>query len=163
MKIKVFSRAECFAAAHGWGIEYGIADFDVPTLIISISSYDTSIPNALAIDAKKKPDIIKHVEYCQFDDIDYKEPVKGLIPMRDVDAQRIIRAVEQWKDKVDQIVVHCDAGYSRSPAVAAALALALNGRGADDEFFVKGNYCPNMHVYNTMLKELDARGYFNDL
>lgn len=60
-------------------------------------------------------------------------------------------------------VIHCDAGYSRSPAVAAALALALNGRGADDEFFVKGNYCPNMHVYNTMLKELDARGYFNDL
>lgn len=112
---------------------------------------------------KKKPGIIKHVEYCQFDDIDCKEPIKGLIPMRDVDAQKIVRAVEQWKDKVEQIVVHCDAGYSRSPAVAAALALALNGRGADDEFFVKGNYCPNMHVYNTMLKELDARGYFNDL
>ena len=53
MKIKVLPRAECFAAAHGWGIEYGIADFDVPTLIISISSYDTPIPNALAIDAKK--------------------------------------------------------------------------------------------------------------
>lgn len=132
-------------------------------MIISISSYDTPIPNALAIDAKKKPGIIKHVEYCQFDDIDCKEPIKGLIPMRDVDAQKIVRAVEQWKDKVEQIVVHCDAGYSRSPAVAAALALALNGRGADDEFFVKGNYCPNMHVYNTMLKELDARGYFNDL
>lgn len=44
MKIKVLPRAECFAAAHGWGIEYGIADFDVPTLIISISSYDTPIP-----------------------------------------------------------------------------------------------------------------------
>ena len=86
-----------------------------------------------------------------------------MIPMRDEDAQKIVRAVEQWKDKVEQIVVHCDAGYSRSSAVAAALALALNGRGADDEFFVKGNYCPNMHVYNTMLKELDARGYFNDL
>ena len=163
MKIKVLPRAECFAAAHGWGIEYGIEDFNIPTLIISISSYDTPIPNALTIAAEKKPDIIKHVEYCQFDDIDCAESVKDLIPMRDVDAQRIIRAVEQWKDEVEQIVVHCDAGYSRSPAVAAALSLALNGKGADEEFFAKGSYCPNMHVYRTMLKELEARGYFNDL
>ena len=58
MKIKVLPRAECFAAAHGWGIEYGIEDFNIPTLIISISSYDTPIPNALAIDAEKKPDML---------------------------------------------------------------------------------------------------------
>lgn len=50
------------------------------------------------------------------------------------------------------------AGYSRSPAVAAAIAKAF---GVDDEeYFSGGRYCPNRHVYRTMLNEFAERGYF---
>ncbi len=42
----------------------------------------------------------------------------------------------------------CDAGMSRSPAVAAALGRVLNG---DDSSFFAGRYRPNMRVYRMML------------
>ncbi|HVH42669.1 MAG TPA: hypothetical protein VM925_10005 [Labilithrix sp.] len=49
---------------------------------------------------------------------------------------------------VERIVIHCDAGISRSAAVAAALSRAL--RGDDTEFFT-GKYKPNMRVYRLLL------------
>ena len=52
MKIKVLPRAECFAAAHGWGIEYGIADFDVP-----ISGEDPAIAGV-----SRGHDAVKHID-----------------------------------------------------------------------------------------------------
>lgn len=50
--------------------------------------------------------------------------------------------------EVDRIVVHCDAGVSRSPAVAAALARVLEG---DDAEYFAGRYRPNMRVYRMIL------------
>lgn len=47
------------------------------------------------------------------------------------------------------LIVHCDAGLSRSPAVAAAVSKALTG---DDSTFFK-RYSPNMLVYKTILQE----------
>lgn len=63
------------------------------------------------------------------------------------------------------LLVHCQAGVSRSPAVAAALSKVLLGdantttqestgytfvgNGDDSEYF--GKYRPNMHVYRTLL------------
>jgi predicted protein tyrosine phosphatase len=57
--------------------------------------------------------------------------------------------VELHRGSVSRIVVHCDAGISRSPAVAAALAVCLGE--SDDEFFRR--YRPNMLVYRTLLDE----------
>jgi predicted protein tyrosine phosphatase len=51
--------------------------------------------------------------------------------------------------EVQRIVVHCDAGVSRSPAVAAALARILNG---DDAEYFAGRYRPNMRVYRMLLE-----------
>lgn len=47
-----------------------------------------------------------------------------------------------------RLVVHCDAGLCRSPAVAAAVVRALGG---DDEPFFR-RYRPNMRVYRTLLE-----------
>ena len=46
------------------------------------------------------------------------------------------------------ILVHCDAGWSRSPAVAAALTKSLLGQ--DDSHLFKAK-SPNMLVYRTLL------------
>lgn len=46
------------------------------------------------------------------------------------------------------MVLHCDAGMSRSPGVAAALSKVLVG---DDSQFFK-RYRPNMRVYRTLLE-----------
>jgi len=48
------------------------------------------------------------------------------------------------------VIVHCEAGVSRSPAMAAAIAKVVDG---DDEAFFK-RYCPNMRVYRVLLNKL---------
>ena len=50
------------------------------------------------------------------------------------------------------IVCSCDAGVSRSPAMAAAIAYWLNGN--DMDFWNNPKYIPNNHVYKTLLNVL---------
>jgi len=63
-------------------------------------------------------------------------------------AEQILNFVKQMDSaKVDTLIVHCKAGYSRSPAVAAALSEIYDQNS--DAFF---QYCrPNMHVYKVLL------------
>lgn len=133
------------------GPEYDVENIDEPTLIISISSTDDKLP---LIMNEADNENIRHIEYLQFDDIDTSESLHGLKPMSDEDAGCIVDALIQYVDEVSQIIVHCDAGYSRSPAVAAVLAKAL---GESDEEFFGHDYCINNHVYTTLLKQLSER------
>ena len=64
-------------------------------------------------------------------------------------AERLWSFVKEHRAKVERIIVHCDAGKSRSPAVAAALARVLDG---DDASYFGGRYTPNMRVYRTLLE-----------
>ena len=50
-------------------------------------------------------------------------------------------------DDVPLVIVNCEAGQSRSAAVAGALAKFYGG---DDSVFFKPPYTPNMHVYRTL-------------
>jgi predicted protein tyrosine phosphatase len=65
-------------------------------------------------------------------------------------AREVAAFVRAHREHVALIVVHCDAGLSRSPAVAAAITKWL---GEDDSpWFAR--YRPNMLVYRTLLNEL---------
>ena len=86
--IKVMYRAQCFAAAAGYGPEYDVENINIPTLIISISSMDTKVPNILERHKKENKNIIS-VIYAQFDDIDSGTEVHGEIPMMKSDAKHI--------------------------------------------------------------------------
>ncbi len=55
--------------------------------------------------------------------------------------------VTKWEKEVGTVVVHCEQGMSRSPAVAAALC---RGMGGDESWFFK-EYVPNRYVYRLML------------
>ena len=66
-------------------------------------------------------------------------------------AMQVWTFVQRHLPEIERIVVHCDAGVSRSPAVAAALSKVLNG---DDAEFFGGRYRPNMRVYSTLLETL---------
>jgi len=63
------------------------------------------------------------------------------------DAEQILDFIDTFKDKVDIIVCHCEAGISRSAGVAGALSKILNG---DDKYYFD-HYLPNMLVYRTIL------------
>lgn len=66
------------------------------------------------------------------------------------DADKIIEFINGYINEVDEIVVHCGAGVSRSAGVCAALMLIVNGD--DSEIFNNGKYCPNMHCYRLVLE-----------
>jgi hypothetical protein len=72
-----------------------------------------------------------------------------------MDALAVKAFVESNIDDVDYFLIHCDAGVSRSRAVAAALEFVYNGN--DGEHFDKG--VPNRTVYREVL---EAFGYSND-
>ena len=82
------------------------------------------------------------VLFLQFDDVDAND--KKYKPMRPDQAQRTVDFVKENLD-AELCIVHCDAGVSRSAAVAAAIGKFING---DDMFiFGRPRFSPNTHVY----------------
>jgi predicted protein tyrosine phosphatase len=65
-------------------------------------------------------------------------------------ARAIWDFVLRYRDHVETIVVHCEQGMSRSPAVAAAICRALGGD--DGQFFQQ--YSPNQYVYGLLLETI---------
>ena len=100
---------------------------------------------------------IKDILYLEFYDISYnsQEIFKGYEPMTDEDAVKIRDFVLKWKDKVDTLWVHCDAGISRSAGVAAAI---LESFGKDNSYiFDSKMYFPNLLCYHKTLNAFRNR------
>ena len=93
---------------------------------------------------------LRDVLYLAFHDVDpADDPAlpEDITLMTDEDARRIWSFVKKWEKKIGTVVVHCEQGMSRSPAVAAALC---KRRGGDESRFFK-RYQPNLYVYRLML------------
>jgi predicted protein tyrosine phosphatase len=126
------------------GIEAGVL---VKSSYIVISIHDTYSPPARV----KKQSGLRAMLQLAFDDAELTDSadVLGAVVMMTTDQANAIWAfVEQHRNDVGAVVVHCEAGVSRSPAIAAALC---KGLGGNDRHFFK-RYQPNMHVYRLMLE-----------
>jgi|694.fasta_scaffold08002_4 predicted protein tyrosine phosphatase len=73
----------------------------------------------------------------------------------DLQANQIIDFTYEVLPKIECLLVHCEFGASRSPAVAAALAVSLWGPNTDRVYFKK--YTPNTYVYNKILEAHNSR------
>ena len=91
---------------------------------------------------------IKSVLRLSFEDVD--TDTAGA--MTKEDAERIVSFVKRWKTKVPQIIVHCEAGISRSAGICAALMLWLTG--SDQAVFDDPQYRPNMGCNRLVLNEI---------
>lgn len=80
----------------------------------------------------------------------YGKEVSALDLMQKEDALRVREFVANHENET--IIVHCDAGISRSAGVAAAILKAYNGD--DSAIFDNPRYQPNMHCYMTTLRVL---------
>jgi predicted protein tyrosine phosphatase len=73
------------------------------------------------------------------------------LSMQPSDGQAIWEFVKRWQNEVGAIVIHCEAGVSRSPSVAMALADALEwGRSCIEWTFNPTEPPPNLHVYQVV-------------
>lgn len=121
---------------------YSYGPHDTEAALISISTpeerYDTKV-------YASPYNGIKRVLRLAFDDVD-----GGGWAMTAEDARQIAQFVAENKDRL--IIVHCDAGVSRSAGIAAALLKFYNGD--DTPIFDNPKYCPNMLCYRLMLNQL---------
>jgi len=119
------------------------ATFDVPYAVISI----TTPGDGEAVIAPS--DHCRSVLRLSFYDIRTSECCREWQTFLPEHARSIWEFVAEHWNHVEAMVIHCDAGQSRSPAVAAALDKVLNG---DDSHWWKG-YRFNYLVYETLLNE----------
>lgn len=112
-----------------------------PHIVISIS--DTPADRHDIVPTEGTKDVL----YLHFHDADIERP--GVLLFNSVDAGKILRFYERYRNEVDSVVVHCVAGQCRSPAVAAGLQKIETGN--DDIWFKTKT--PNMLVYRTLLEE----------
>lgn len=106
-------------------------------------------------DIYKEPNLFQHTDWLkfvfrfQFDDVEIKEK-NSITPEQ---ANKIAEAVREVEGKVDRIIVHCEAGISRSSGVAAAIMKYLFND--DMAIFNNGKYTPNMTCYRMVLNALN--------
>ena len=127
-----------------WITDFSTIPDLAPHIIISITDPGT-LPAIIRPNFQNKGTL-----RLEFEDIDAEEPEA----MTEAHAEAIAKFVNEHKDSVDMIVVHCEAGVSRSAGVAAAIGLVLNGD--DKQFFTNPRFCPNMWCYRLVL---DAFGF----
>jgi predicted protein tyrosine phosphatase len=94
---------------------------------------------------------IKGVLRLFFSDIEYQTET-GII-MNENDAKMIKEFIDLHKEKVQSIVVHCQAGISRSSAIGAVIEKYLNGEESElNNIWKAHNYSPNGHCYKLCCK-----------
>jgi len=124
---------------------------DVPWACISIATEDGSWPpidenGRIGLLQVAFHDLVMPVDGCQLFDAEH--------------AHRILDFVKVSWGRIQVLVVHCEAGASRSPAVAAALSRIYLGE--DRDFFRPGVYDPNYLVYHTLLNVARLRDEFQE-
>jgi predicted protein tyrosine phosphatase len=115
---------------------------DVPHIVVSITTSpfdEVRIPSS--------PHCLGILRLAFFDsDLPAEQEGPDGLFSRD-DARQIWRFVLPLRERLRCIVLHCNAGVSRSPGVAAALSKVLCG---DDQAFFE-RYRPNQRVYRLLL------------
>jgi predicted protein tyrosine phosphatase len=129
---------------------------DTPHVVISIRDVGSKVPTF--------SNTITRIDELLIECTDWDDPeMDGLDDGRGgkyrlfqpEDAQRILDFVTTYLSRdINTFYVHCEAGISRSAAVAAALA-AIEERHGDDFFFKM--FLPNRLVYRTILTEWISR------
>ena len=117
---------------------------DEPYILISIT--DPTTPDAKIAESEYRVDALR----LKFHDSgDYGQPLRDTVVMTAEHARSILDFVNQHKNTVSTIVCQCEAGMSRSAAIAAALSHILQGQNR----YFYANFEPNKWVYKTILDE----------
>lgn len=135
-------------------LSYSYSNLNKKIVIVSITCLNDNLPN-FNKDNKNILDILE----LHFNDIE--RPYKDYqIPQKE-DFKNLKPFIDKYKSLVDEIVVHCHAGISRSSATASAICRYLN---VDDSFIWDSFlYSPNKLVFKLALESLDTKISSNEI
>ena len=105
------TRKTCFAVSRGTAEVMDISGIANNVGIISISS-----TNSFSAELQGA---WNHTCRLVFDDVD--EYLDGLVPFSDTLANDLVNWLKPMINELDFLIVHCDAGLSRSPAVVISI------------------------------------------
>lgn len=147
-KIKVMGYMEAFRYVYNHCGYDKNKDF----AILSIQEYDQ---DTMGIEYKPGGHLkaALNINFSDINSISLKMDDKPYVKlMTDEDAVKIKNYIDSLnkRDNIDELIIHCHAGVSRSSAVAAAILKVFNND--DSDIFNAGIYAPNMFVYNKILK-----------
>lgn len=154
MKVRVMSRDNA--------IEFCRQAHMAQYVMISISNPFTIYKNAPFSSKKNNVIDILRLSFVDADnagDLDvYGKIAKEEDMFSDEQARQIVEFTKKYMDF--SIIVHCDAGISRSSGVAAAILKHYTGN--DDRIFHSPWYAPNMFVYYKVLKAFGDWGFIEE-
>jgi predicted protein tyrosine phosphatase len=134
MQIYVYSRLGLEAARP----------HEVPHVIISITSAPT---DRARLPENEHTLAVLRLGFPDYDTPSLAFPDSELFSV--AQARQIWATVVEHRAAAQRILVHCEAGISRSSAVAAAVARFL---GEDEQEFLGGKYHPNARVYRMLVE-----------
>ena len=154
LKVTILSRHDAVAFCHKPN------NSKERTVMISISD-----PNMIYTSAPfvSKDNGLLSILRLSFSDADhagedvYKNQVDEALLMSAEDGDKVAAFLETYRP--DAVIVHCDAGISRSSGVGAAIEKFYNG--SDERIFGSYLYCPNMLCYRVTL-EARMRRHLHD-
>ena len=97
--------------------------------------------------------MLRGVLFLRFHDAD-EQASDDIVLMTSRQARRIWQFIDQYAAEIGALIIHCEQGTSRSPAVAATICKMLGGDPAP--FFA--GFSPNRYVYNLLLSRLAGIG-----
>jgi len=140
--------------------ESSIKFINVPYILISVVSPEYP-EYKLAYN-----DMCRDVLKLRFHDVDGNGNVNSLVktgdtilPIDDTMAQQIIDFSQKHID-IKNIVIHCEAGISRSPGIAMALSEIRNGLGRDPSVYIDTLY--DIKHHNTIVKNKILSVYYRN-
>ncbi len=116
---------------------------DVPYLVISVADPDRA---EAALAASPLQRAVLRLRF--HDKSGPRAALSGKVAMTQAVAHEILAFVREHLSEVALIVCQCEAGISRSAAIAAALSQIVQG---EDGFFF-AHYAPNDWIYQTLLE-----------
>lgn len=134
MKCNVLSRSKAKALSY--------SNIQESLVIISITDIDSSQV------CFAKNEKIKAILRLSFNDVDRD----NFGAMLSDDADSIVRFCLNWLPQTN-LIVHCEAGVSRSAGVCAAILKWYEG--SDMQIFGNTYYRPNMHCYREVLNAFE--------
>ena len=127
---------------------------DAPAVIISISDPNMIYTTRPFCSAENRVIAILPLTFCDADKpgfVIYSNDADERDLMSEEDARKVVQFVNLHVEK--HIIVHCDAGISRSAGVGAAISKYVSGD--DSAFFNSGRYYPNMWCYRKTLNAFE--------
>ena len=129
------------------------SSIDEPHIVVGMFNPDTM--NNEYVDYPKNKHRLGELKIAISDSgrVDFTQDANSIMFNRE-HAMQIKEFVTKYENHIELIVVHCQAGISRSGGLAAALTYHYNNGNNYYYFSNKSRYVPNSLVYDEMMKVL---------